>query len=285
MEYRKLSDFLKEKFGERTLKVCVNGYFTCPNRDGTCGLGGCIFCSENGSGDDLSKNDSIRKQVLDTIEKKKNKANKFIVYFQNFTNTYDTVENLKKKYDEALCSDKIVALAIATRPDCINEDVVNLLKTYNEKLYVWVELGLQTINDDTAKLINRGYKTKVFDDAVKLLNDAGIDVVVHIMCGLPGEAHEDIKNTVEYLNKLNIQGIKIHSCYVVKNTYLAKLYEAGKYKPLTQEEYVKEVKWILENIREDIVIHRFSGDPPKDLLIAPEWATHKTRLVNIINNM
>ena len=187
--YKKLNEYYKEKFGERTLKICVDGGFTCPNRDGKCGTGGCIFCSEKGSGELIKQsNESITKQVKDYLNSYRAKrANKFIVYFQNFSNTYDTLENLKKKYDSSLIDDRIVGLSIATRPDCINEEIVKLIKSYSDKYYVCVELGLQTASDEIGRIINRGYTTKQFIEAVKLLNKYEIDVITHIMCGLPGE--------------------------------------------------------------------------------------------------
>ena len=198
--YNKLDNFLKEKFGEKVLKICIDGGFTCPNRDGKVGRSGCIFCSEKGSGEHLDSSVSIKNQVIDFFNSyKSERANKFIVYFQNFSNTYDTIENLKKKYDSALIDDRIVGLEVATRPDCINEDIVKLLKSYSEKYYVFVELGLQTSNDKTAKLINRGYLLSTYINAVKLLNKYNIDVVTHIMVGLPGENFEDIKETVTLL--------------------------------------------------------------------------------------
>ena len=198
--YRRLNESLIEKFGEKTLKICIDGGFTCPNRDGKVSTGACIFCSERGSGEHLSHTHNITKQVQDFFASyKAERANKFIAYFQNFTNTYDTIQNLKAKYDAALIDDRIVALAIATRPDCINKEVVQLLKSYSNKYYVWVELGLQTSNDDTAKFINRGYSSKDFTDSVKFLNDAGIDVVTHIMVGLPNETMDDLKNTVNFV--------------------------------------------------------------------------------------
>ena len=214
--YRHLNEYLKEKFGERTLKICVDGGFTCPNRDGTCGYGGCIYCSEKGSGELINDVKGIREQVeyyFTTYRAKR--ANKFIVYFQNFTNTYDTIENLRKKYNSALIDDRIVGLSIGTRPDCINEEVVKLLKSYTDKYYVCVELGLQTSNDEIGKILNLGYTSKQFTEAVKLLNKYGIDVVAHIMVGLPNETKEDVMNTVEFVNKHKLQGIKIHCTYVV----------------------------------------------------------------------
>ena len=219
MEYRYnyLNNFLKNKFDERTLKICIDGGFTCPNRDGKLSTRGCIFCSEMGSGERLHGELGITKQVLDTIKYKEDRANKFIVYFQNFTNTYDSVDNLKKKYDAALVDDRIVALAIATRPDCIDEDVVKLIKSYSEKYYVWVELGLQTIDNRIGNVINRCYTTEQYEAALKILNDNGIDVVTHFMIGLPGETKEILEDEIKFINKHSIQGIKIHSTYIVKN--------------------------------------------------------------------
>ena len=226
--YNKLNEYYKEKFGERTLKICVDGGFTCPNRDGTCGVGGCIFCSEKGSGELIKQsNESISKQVKDYLNSYRAKrANKFIVYFQNFSNTYDTLENLKNKYDSALIDDRIVGLSIATRPDCINEEIAKIIKSYSNRYYVCVELGLQTASEEIGKIINRGYTTNQFVEAVKILNKHEIDVIAHIMCGLPGEDRDgknvpiQIKDTVDLINSFNIHGIKIHSTYVVKNTKL-----------------------------------------------------------------
>ena len=256
--YYKLSEFLIEKFGEKVQKICIDGGFTCPNRDGKVSYGGCIFCSEKGSGEHLNSDENITNQVKDFFASyKAERANKFIAYFQNFSNTYDTIENLKKKYDAALISEKIVGLAVATRPDCINEDVVNLLKSYSGK-----------------------YDNKQFLEAVTLLRDSGIDVVVHIMVGLPNETFEDLKNTINFINSIDIQGIKIHSTYVVKGTYLAKMYEEGKYTPLTYDEYMNSLCYIITHLRPDIVVHRISGDAPKELLIAPSWDVHKKWVMN-----
>ena len=279
--YNHLNKYLKNKFGERTLKICIDGNFTCPNRDGTCGKGGCIFCSEKGSGDHINFNENISNQIKKYLESyKATRANKFIVYFQNFTNTYDSLENLKLKYDSSLIDDRIVGLQIATRPDCINEDICKLIQSYSNKYYVCVELGLQTSNDSTAKLINRGYNSEIFTTAVQLLNKYKIDVVTHIMIGLPNENFEDIKNTVNFINNHNIQGLKIHSCYVVKNTKLADMYNNKKYIPITFEEYMISLEYVLTHISPNIIIHRISGDAPKDLLIAPEWSLHKKWVLN-----
>lgn len=284
--YNRLTEYLKSKFGERTLKICIDGGFTCPNRDGTVSIGGCIFCSEHGSGEHLNSLKSIKSQVESYFSSYKCKrANKFIAYFQNFTNTYDTINNLKKKYNSALIDDRIVALAIATRPDCITEEIVKLLKSFSEKYYVWVELGLQTSNDKTGLLINRGYNSQQFSKAVALLNKYNIDVVTHIMVGLPGETNIDLENTVKFINNHNIQGIKIHSTYVIKNTKLADMYYSGNYKPLELDDYLNSVIFVLTHISPNIVIHRISGDAPKDLLIAPEWNAHKKLVLNGVDRI
>ncbi len=284
--YNHLNNYLKNKFGERTLKICIDGGFSCPNRDGSKGIGGCIFCSEKGSGEHINYANNISIQVKNYFASYKSKrANKFIAYFQNFTNTYDTIENLKLKYDSALIDDRIVGLSIATRPDCINEDIVKLIHSYSKKYYVCVELGLQSSNENTGIFINRCYSNKDFSNAVFLLNKYNIDVVTHIIVGLPNETLEDIKNTVNFINLHNIQGIKIHSCYIVKNTKLEKLYQESKYTPLTLDEYLNSCLYVLTHINPNIVIHRISGDAPKDLLIAPSWNLHKKWIINGIDKL
>lgn len=305
--YKHLNKYYKEKFGERTLKICVNGDFTCPNRDGKCGTGGCIFCSEKGSGE-LIKNsyESIANQVKNYFDSYRSKrANKFIVYFQNFSNTYDSLKKLKQKYDSSLVNDKIVGISIATRPDCINDDIAELINSYSEKYYVCVELGLQTADDDIGKIINRGYDTEEFIKAVRILKNYKIDVVTHLMCGLPGEdrrayfKEEDklklykeenlqsgkyipksIINTVGLINNLDIDGIKIHSTYVVENTKLNELYQQKKYIPFELEEYFAYLTYIVTHLNPNIVIHRICADAPKDILVAPDWNAHKKWVMN-----
>ena len=286
--YRRLNTYYKSKFGERTLKICVDGGFTCPNRDGKCGTGGCIFCSEKGSGELIKKAyKSIPEQVKEYLNSYRAKrANKFIVYFQNFSNTYDSLENLKKKYDSSLIDERIIGISIATRPDCINEDIVKLIKSYSDKYYVCVELGLQTVNESIEKIINRGYTTKQFIEAVDLLNKYEIDVITHIMCGLPGENKikgdipKEIKETVELINSLNIQGIKIHSTYVVENTKLNEMYQNNEYIPLELDEYLKDLTYIITHLNPNIIIHRICADAPKDILVAPSWNVHKKWVLN-----
>ncbi len=308
--YFHLNKYLKNKFGERTLKICIDAGFTCPNRDGSVGIGGCIFCSERGSGDLIHVpcnciNDSINRRC-ESISSQVNsyfssyradRANKFIAYFQNFTNTYDSIANLKRLYDSALIDNRIVALDIATRPDCITEDVAKLLSSYINKYSVTVELGLQTSNNSVGKLINRGYSSKDFINAVNILRKYNIEVVAHIMVGLPGElqkkscdfypnwVYSNISETVDFINSLDIQGIKIHSTYIVKNTELCNLYNIGKYTPITLDEYMCSVAYILTHIRPDIIIHRLCADAPKNLLVAPEWNSHKKWILNGINKL
>ena len=279
--YNRLNEYLKNKFGERVLKICIDGGFTCPNRDGTVGKLGCIFCSERGSGEHINTSENISMQIANYFSSyKSSRANKFIAYFQNFTNTYDTIENLRKKYNSALIDSRIVGLQIATRPDCINENICKLLKEYTAQYYVCVELGLQTSNETTSLLINRGYSNSTFTNAVSLLNQYGIDVVAHIMVGLPNEDRNDLKNTVDFINKHKINGIKIHNVYVVENTILADMYRKGDYIPMEFEEYLDSLIYVITHIAPNIVIHRISGDAPKDLLIAPKWNIHKKWILN-----
>ena len=274
--YRHLNEYYKEKFGERTLKICVDGGFTCPNRDGTKGYGGCIYCSEKGSGELINNVQGITEQIKYYFTTyRAERANKFIVYFQNFTNTYDTIENLKAKYDAALIDDRIIGISIGTRPDCINEEIAKLLKTYTKKYYVCVELGLQTANDKIGEMINRRYTSNDFTKAVEILNKYDIDVITHIMVGLPGETHQDVMDTVDFINKHKVQGVKIHSTYVVKNTKLAQMYQNGEYKALDIDDYIETLIDIMTHLRPDIIIHRISGDSPKDILVAPNWNKHK----------
>ena len=284
--YNHLNEYYKEKFNERTLKICIDASFTCPNRDGKKGKGGCIFCSSSGSGDLLYSSLSIQDQVKNfLISYKGKRANKFIVYFQNFTNTYAPIRELKRKYDEALCDERIVGIDIATRPDAIDEEVCKLLASYKDRYYVAVELGLQTSNEITHHFINQNITNDEFIKAVNLLNKFQIDVIIHIMVGLPQETHQDIINTVKFLNSINYQGLKIHSTYVIKNTILGNMFESGKYVPLSFEEYIDEVIYILLHINENVIIHRITGDPPKDNLLAPSWTTHKKRVLNLVENI
>jgi len=280
--YNHLNTYYKNKFGERTLKICIDAGFTCPNRDGSLSYEGCIFCSEKGSGELIKfSNLNITKQVQNFLNSYRGKrANKFIVYFQNFTNTYDSVPNLKAKYDAALVDDRIAGLSVATRPDCITEEIAVLLESYSKKYNVSVELGLQTSNNKIGNLINRCYSSNQFTNAVKILRKHNIEVIAHMMIGLPTETFEDIKNTVEFINVHDIQGLKIHSTYIVKNTVLANMYYKNKYIPITLDYYLNNLAYVITHLRPDIIIHRISGDAPKDLLVAPEWNLHKKWVLN-----
>lgn len=281
--YRHLNTYYKEKFGERTLKICLDGGFTCPNRDGSKGVGGCLFCGEKGSGERLGKG-SIQAQLASYFSSYRSKrASSFIAYFQNFTSSYDSLEHLKEKYDAAISDPRIKGLSIATRPDCVNEEFCLLLDSYQSKVAVMVELGLQTSNEHIHEILNQKITNQDFIQAMALLNAHHIETIVHLMVGLPEQTHQDIEETCSFLAKFNYQGIKIHSTYVIENTSLAKLYQEGKYTPLTLENYVDEVLYILTHISPEVVIHRLSGDPPKDILLAPSWATHKKIVLNTIS--
>ncbi|WP_314326794.1 TIGR01212 family radical SAM protein [Fusobacterium pseudoperiodonticum] len=281
-----LNDFLKEKFNEKIYKVSLDGGFTCPNRDGKVSRGGCIFCSENGSGDfTATKLKSIHAQIEEQIDlvSKKYKGDKYIAYFQNFTNTYAEVSYLRKIYQEALSHEKIVGLAIATRPDCLGDDVLELLAELNKKTFLWVELGLQTVNDDVAKYFNRAYETEIYKEASKKLNKLNIKFVTHIIIGLPKEEEDDYLKTAIFAQNCGTWGIKLHLMYVVKNTPLEKLYLNGDLKVNTKEEYVEKIINILENISSEVVVHRLTGDGDRETLVAPLWSIKKIDVLNSIH--
>ncbi len=281
MLYNNLSGYFRKKYGRRLSKICIDGGFSCPNRDGVSGEGGCIFCGERGAGEHIDPTLSIRTQVEKALASA-DPCEKFVAYFQNFTNTYADIETLKERYDAALIDERICVLAIGTRPDCIDERVAQLIASYKKSCDVWVELGLQTASDKTAELINRGYKTEVFERAVKILKKHGIDVVAHIIIGLPDEGLEDIKKTVDFLTRLPISGLKIHSIYVMEGTRLAEMYKRGEYTPPTLSEYIEAAVYILSHISPDIIIHRLTGDCPRDLLLAPDWNKDKQKNIDLI---
>ena len=284
--YNTFSNWCNETFGYPIHKICLDGGFTCPNRDGTVGVGGCIFCGERGAGEHVNAKQTITEQAkaqLDHYIKRKEKGG-FVAYFQNFSSTYAPVSELREIYDKALISKEIEALAIATRPDCIDEEVVSLLKEYNKDRKVWVELGLQSSSDETAIRINRGYKTEVFERAVRLLKENGIDVVVHIIIGLPGETDGDFINTINHLNSLPINGIKIHSLYVMKNTKLEVYYNNNEYKTIGFAKYIDLVCYAISHLREDIVIHRLVGECMESLLVAPRWEEDKNSILQTISD-
>lgn len=284
--YNNLNYFLREKFGEKVFKISLDAGFSCPNRDGNISTIGCTFCSERGSGDFAGDREfSIEKQFIDIREmmSQKWKGDKYIAYFQAYTNTYGELEELKAKYDEAVNQEGVVALAIATRPDCLDEDIINLIKSYEDKVYTWIELGLQTSNDRTARMINRGYELNVFEDALNRLRENNIDVVAHVIFGLPLETKEDMLETVDYLAHKDIQGIKLHLLHLMKNTPMVKQYEQGVLKFIEMDEYVELIGEAISMLPENIVIHRITGDAPRDLLIGPMWSLKKWEVMNAIH--
>jgi len=284
--YHTLDYFYKNKFNCKVFKVSLNAKFSCPNIDGTVGYGGCIYCSKSGSGEFAgNKKDNIVKQFYDIKEmmlKKWPKA-KYIGYFQARTNTYAPVEKLKELYETILEQKNVIGLNIATRPDSISDECLNYLSDLNKKTYLTIELGLQTTNEKTSRLINRCHSLQCFEDMVKKLREKNINVVVHIINGLPYETKEDMLKTVKYLNKLDIQGIKIHMLSIVKDTPLEKMYQNEKFHILTKEEYIDIVVDQLELLRPEIVIHRITGDPKIDDLIEPKWLTKKFCVLNDID--
>lgn len=283
--YYSFDSFLKNRFGEKIYKVSLDGGFTCPNRDGTIGTGGCIFYSEGGSGDfasdaRLSVSDQITQGI--SLVAAKNPSSRYIAYFQAFTNTYAPVSRLRKLFTEAIEDSRIAALAIGTRPDCLPDNVLALLKELNERKPVFVELGLQTIHPVTAGLIRRGYPLSCFEEAVRNLSSIGVWTVVHLILGLPGETEDMMLESVRYLNSLPIHGVKFSMLHILKGTDLADIYREKPFPVFTMESYVNLILQCIGNLRSDIVIHRLTGDGPKDLLIAPLWSLRKRTVLNNI---
>lgn len=283
--YYSFNSYLKQTFGEKVYKISLNGGFTCPNRDGTLGTRGCIFCSEGGSGDfapDAAL--PIGEQIEEGIRmiRQKTDASKYIAYFQAFTNTYAPYEKLHSLFYDAILRQEIVGLAVGTRPDCLLPDVLELLDELNQIKPVFVELGLQTIHEKTAQFIRRGYPLSCFEQAVKALHDLGINVVVHLILGLPGETEEMMLESVRYLNQLPVNGVKFSLLHVLKHTDLGALYEKHPFPVYELDDYVDLVIRCIEELREDIVIHRLTGDGPRDLLIAPRWTLNKRKVLNEI---
>lgn len=285
MKYTTLNSYLKEKFGCKVYKISLDCGFTFPNRDGTLGYGGCIFCSEGGSGDFAeSRTLGVTEQIESGKEKVKNKikSGKYIAYFQAFTNTYADVNTLEKMFSEAINHPDIVALSIATRPDCLEQEKVELLSRLNKIKPIFVELGLQTVNEKTAKYIRRGYNLDVYDDAVERLHEQGINVVTHIIIGLPYETKKDMLSSVKYVCKVT-DGIKLQLLHILKGTDLAKDYFEHKFEVLSLEEYTDIIAECVKIIPENVVIHRLTGDGAKKDLIAPLWSTDKKKVLNTIN--
>ena len=285
--YHSFDYMLKERFGTKVYKVALNGGMTCPNRDGTLGNRGCIFCSAGGSGDFAAdKSLTIAEQIKEQKDRirQKRKAETFIAYFQAYTNTYGSISHLTSVFTEALADPEVAALSIGTRPDCLGPEVLDLLDALNRQKPVWVELGLQTIHDKTAAYIRRGYRLSCFEEAVKELRKRNLEVIVHTILGLPGESREDILQTISYLNHKDIQGIKLQLLHILKGTDLAEEYLSGAFQVYTMEEYLDLVISCLEHMSPDIVIHRLTGDGPRDQLLAPLWSSAKKTVLNTLHH-
>lgn len=282
--YRSLSDEMMEKFGQKVYKLALSGGFTCPNRDGTVGTGGCIFCL-GGSGDFAEE---PAKSVFEQIERakhrveKKNPGGKYIAYFQSYTNTYGPLEKLERLFSEAIAHPDIVALSVATRPDCLPDDVMALLSRLNKQKPVWVELGLQTIHEKTAAYIRRGYALSVYDDAVRRLKEAGLTVIVHMILGLPGETAGDMVETAKYVGKSGVDGVKLQLLHVLRGTDLEKDYAAGLFEVLSLSDYIAVLEDCVRCLPPSVTIHRLTGDGDKKYLVAPLWSADKKRVLGAI---
>lgn len=290
--YYSLNDYLKEQFGEKIYKVAIDAGLTCPNRDGKIDTRGCIFCSAGGSGDfAVSRKDfpSISQQIEAGVSlfSGKKTGNRFIAYFQAFTNTYGSVDYLEKIFSEALSHPSIVGISIATRPDCLDAEILSLLSSLKERYagkFIWVELGLQTIHEDTALYIRRGYSLPVFEKALTDLEALEIQVIVHVILGLPNESNERILQTIDYLAEKNVFGIKLQLLHILKGTDLAKDYVKNSFSVYTKEEYIDLVIDCIEHLPKNMVLHRVTGDGPKNLLIAPLWSGNKKDVLNALHH-
>lgn len=284
--YHSLDFEMKRRFGEKVYRLALNGGMTCPNRDGKVGVGGCIFCSSGGSGDFApSAALPIPEQLAaqKALVRRKRPVGRFIAYFQAYTNTYAPPEYLKQIFEEAISDPEVAVLSIATRPDCLPEEVLELLAALNQRKPVWVELGLQTIHEETAALIRRGYPLPCFEEAVTELRRRNIEVVVHTILGLPGENREQMLETIRYLNHWDIQGIKLQLLHILENTDLADYYRETPFPVMTMEEYIGLLVDCVEALSPETVIHRLTGDGPADLLIAPLWTQRKRTVLNEIH--
>lgn len=287
MWYYKLNDYLKQEYGMKLYKLALDGGRTCPNRDGTCGSKGCIFCSGRGSGDFTPDSTlEIRNQLLEAKKRIKKKLPKesvgYIAYFQAFTNTYGKVEELEPMFLEAMENPEVRILSIATRPDCLPEDILDMLERLNSIKPIWIELGLQTIHPQTVAYIRRGYDLKVYDRAIEELKKRNIDVITHVILGLPGESAEDMLETVRYVGNTGTQGIKLQLLHILKGTDLELEYKAGKVSCLTLPEYIDILENCIRCLPKNMVIHRLTGDGDKRILLAPEWSGNKRLVMNTI---
>lgn len=291
--YYSLDAFLKNTYGAKLYKIAVDAGFTCPNRDGTLGNNGCIFCSAGGSGDFAVKTaqyPSVSEQIAAgmSLFRHKRVGRRFIIYFQAYTGTYGPLSRLYSLYKEALQEEAAAGISIATRPDCISEEIVTMLVNLGSEFpdkFVWIELGLQTIHAQTADFIRRGYPLSTYDSCVSLLRQAHIPVITHVILGLPGETEEHMLSTIRHLNRIGTWGVKLQLLHVLRGTDLAILYDTGKYTPLSQEAYIDLVISCLEHLAPDIVIHRLTGDGPRGLLLAPLWSLDKRNTLNTLHHI
>lgn len=280
------NDFYREMFNTKIIKLSIDGGFTCPNRDGTLSNEGCIFCSSKGSGDFAgNRQKSVTEQYYEMAKKMIYKwpQGKYIMYFQSFTNTYAPIEILEKLYNEALSLPDVVGLSIATRPDCINDDILNLLEELSKKIFIQLELGLQSSKDESISLINRCYENDVYKKAVADLKSIGINIVTHIILGLPNESYNDMLNSVKYAIACGTDGLKLQLLHILKDTKLYKVYMDKPFKIFTYEEYIKTIADIIEQVPKNIVIHRITGDAPKSIMFEPWWSLDKRRVLNGIS--
>lgn len=290
--YYSLDAYLKNTYGEKLYKIAIDAGFTCPNRDGTIGNGGCIFCSAGGSGDHAVKaaqHTSVRDQLDAGISLFGHKriGQRFIAYFQAYTNTYGPLPHLRALYTEALREPAVAGISVATRPDCLSKDTVTMLVDIMEKYpdkFVWIELGLQTIHEKTADFIRRGYPLSIYDTCVSMLCESHIPVVTHMILGLPGETQEHMLSTIDHINQSGVWGIKLQLLHVLKDTDLALLYTQGTYTPLSQDAYTDLVIDCLEHLAPDIIVHRLTGDGPKNSLLAPLWSLDKRNVLNTLHH-
>lgn len=284
--YLSLNTYLRQRFGQKVYKLALDGGMTCPNRDGTVGTGGCIFCSAGGSGDFAESRcaGSVTEQIDRAVARirQKTDAEKFIAYFQSYTNTYAPAEYLRKIFTEAIRHPQVAVLSIATRPDCLPDEVLELLEELNREKPVWVELGLQTIQEESASYIRRGYDLPCFEEATEKLRRIGIETIVHVILGLPGESKEDMVETAKYLAHRDIQGIKLQLLHVLEGTDLAKDFDKGLFEAMSLEDYMDALFACLEVLPPEMVIHRVTGDGPKKILLAPQWSGNKKLVLNTI---
>lgn len=285
--YRSLNHDLRERFGGKVMKISLDGGFSCPNRDGTLSFDGCIFCSERGSGDFAGDRLSSLTEQFETVRRTlsdKWTSGKYIAYFQAFTNTYDTPDRLRERYEEALAQPGVVGLAIATRPDCLSDGIIALLQELSQRTYLWVELGLQTCHDETARRINRGYDRSVYESAMERLTRAGIEAVTHVIFGLPGETREDMLETVRYVRDQGSRGVKFHLLHLMRHTPLESVYQSGGLRFLEEAEYITLICDAIGLLSPDMVVHRLTGDSPRELLIRPMWSLKKWEILNAIDS-